>query len=180
MSASCPLRRSPRESPYNSWVRCERWREVVSNERWSCGASEGGGKRGMGAHPALRDDNGQLGLAVRADGNVLDLADGQHAIDHLRQVAGGGSREWSRADQRVCPPAVVEARRTLPNTTCLLSSQSQASHVRKNWQPFVLAPELAMESRPGPVCLRSKFSSSNLSPCTEMQPVPSPLTKSPP
>ena len=41
----------------------------------------------MGAHPALRDDNGQLGLAVRADGNVLDLADGQHAIDHL---GGGG------------------------------------------------------------------------------------------
>jgi len=32
---------------------------------------------------ALRDDNGQLGLAVGADGNVFDLADGQHAIDDL-------------------------------------------------------------------------------------------------
>jgi hypothetical protein len=32
---------------------------------------------------------------------------------------------------------------TLPNTTCLLSSQSHASHVMKNWQPFVLGPELA-------------------------------------
>ena len=41
----------------------------------------------MGAHPALRDDDGKLGLAVRADRNVFDLADGQHAIDHL---GGGG------------------------------------------------------------------------------------------
>ena len=55
----------------------------------------------MRAHSALRDDNGQLGLAVGADGNVFDLADGQHAIDDLRQVAGGERREWSRAEQRV-------------------------------------------------------------------------------
>lgn len=36
-----------------------------------------------------------------------------------------------------------------PNTTCLPSSQSVLSHVRKNWEPLVFGPELAMESRPG-------------------------------
>jgi len=35
---------------------------------------------------------------------------------------------------------------------------------RKNWLPFVLGPELALESTPAPVCLRVKFSSSNFSP----------------
>lgn len=38
---------------------------------------------------------------------------------------------------------------TSPNTTCLPSSQSVLSHVRKNWEPLVFGPELAMESRPG-------------------------------
>ena len=37
---------------------------------------------------------------------------------------------------------------TLPKTTCLLSSQSHASHVIKNWQPLVPAPLLAIESSP--------------------------------
>lgn len=36
-----------------------------------------------------------------------------------------------------------------PNTTCLPSSQSVLSHVRKNWEPLVFGPELAMDSRPG-------------------------------
>ena len=48
----------------------------------------------MAAHPALRYDDGQFGLAVRADGNVFDLAHGQHAVDNLRQVTG-----WVRATE---------------------------------------------------------------------------------
>lgn len=37
-----------------------------------------------------------------------------------------------------------------------------------------------MESKPGPVCLAIKFSSSNLLPYILTQPLPSPFTKSPP
>lgn len=37
---------------------------------------------------------------------------------------------------------------TFPKTTCLPSSQSHFWHVMKNWHPFELGPELAMESRP--------------------------------
>lgn len=35
---------------------------------------------------------------------------------------------------------------------------------RKNWEPLVLGPALAMERTPGPVCLSVKFSSANFSP----------------
>lgn len=48
-----------------------------------------------------------------------------------------------------------------PNTTCFPSSQSHLEHVIKNWQPFVLGPLFAMESRPGAECLSLKFSSAN-------------------
>lgn len=53
---------------------------------------------------------------------------------------------------------------TFPNTTCLLSSQSHFVQVRKNWQPLVFGPELAIDRYPGPRCFKLKFSSSNLSP----------------
>uniref|UniRef100_A0A1B0B9Q7 Uncharacterized protein n=1 Tax=Glossina palpalis gambiensis TaxID=67801 RepID=A0A1B0B9Q7_9MUSC len=43
----------------------------------------------------------------------------------------------------------------------------------KNCDPFVLRPALAIESIPGPVCLSSKFSSSNLGPKIDLPPVPS-------
>ena len=33
---------------------------------------------------------------------------------------------------------------------------------RKNWDPLVLGPALAMERIPGPVCFNWKFSSANL------------------
>ena len=33
---------------------------------------------------------------------------------------------------------------------------------RKNWDPLVLGPALAMERIPGPVCFNVKFSSANL------------------
>lgn len=48
-----------------------------------------------------------------------------------------------------------------PNTTCFPSSQSHLEQVMKNWQPFVLGPLFAMESRPGAECLSLKFSSAN-------------------
>lgn len=34
----------------------------------------------------------------------------------------------------------------------------------KNWEPLVLGPALAMDRIPGPVCVKLKFSSSNLLP----------------
>merc|ERR1712203_1284288 len=53
---------------------------------------------------------------------------------------------------------------TFPKTTCLPSSQSVLTVQRKNCDPFVFGPALAMERMPGPVCLRVKFSSANLFP----------------
>merc|ERR1712130_890034 len=53
---------------------------------------------------------------------------------------------------------------TWPKTTCLPSSHWVLAVQRKNWDPLVLGPALAMERTPGPVCLRVKFSSSNLLP----------------
>merc|ERR1712058_215716 len=53
---------------------------------------------------------------------------------------------------------------TCPKTTCLPSSHWVLAVQRKNWDPLVLGPALAMERPPGPVCFRVKFSSSNLFP----------------
>lgn len=67
--------------------------------------------------------------------------------------------------------------RTSPKTTCLPSSHDVTAVVMKNYnavsadahktrtqkrtcEPFVLGPALAIESRPGRVCLIEKFSSS--------------------
>lgn len=69
---------------------------------------------------------------------------------------------------------------TFPKTTCLSSSQGVATVVMKNCDPFVSFPELAIERRPGSACLMLKFSSSNRLPKIEIDPVPSPLTTSPP
>merc|ERR1712226_1803586 len=53
---------------------------------------------------------------------------------------------------------------TCPKTTCLPSSQEVLAVQRKNWDPLVLGPALAMERTPGPVCFSWKFSSLNLLP----------------
>lgn len=68
---------------------------------------------------------------------------------------------------------------TLPNTTCLPSSQEVAAVVMKNWLPFVLGPALAIERQNGS-CFSLKFSSLNRSPKIDLPPVPSPRVKSPP
>ncbi|KYN31315.1 hypothetical protein ALC56_14196 [Trachymyrmex septentrionalis] len=54
--------------------------------------------------------------------------------------------------------------RTCPKTTCFPSSQSVLAVHKKNCDPFVFGPELAIDRVPGPVCFNSKFSSSNLLP----------------
>lgn len=69
---------------------------------------------------------------------------------------------------------------TCPNTTCLPSNQSVLAVHKKNWDPFELGPELAMDSVPGPECFRTKFSSSNFFPYIDLPPVPLWLVKSPP
>ena len=51
-----------------------------------------------------------------------------------------------------------------PNTECLLLSQLHGTKVKKNWDPFVLGPELAIDSIPDFVCFTTKFSSLNLVP----------------
>ena len=42
---------------------------------------------------------------------------------------------------------------TLPKTQCLPSSHAVCTVHRKNCEPLVLGPALAIESTPGPVCL---------------------------
>jgi hypothetical protein len=51
---------------------------------------------------------------------------------------------------------------------------------RKNCEPFVLAPEFAIDKVPGFVCFKVKFSSSNFFPYIDLPPVPLWLVKSPP
>merc|ERR1712050_564220 len=53
---------------------------------------------------------------------------------------------------------------TLPKTTCLPSSHAVLTVHKKNCEPLVLGPALAIERMPGPVCLSVKFSSANLAP----------------
>jgi len=55
--------------------------------------------------------------------------------------------------------------KTRPNTECLPSNHGVGASVMKNWLPFVLGPELAMERMPAPVCFSSGvISSANLPP----------------
>ena len=53
---------------------------------------------------------------------------------------------------------------TAPNTTCLPSNHWVFTVHKKNWDPLVLGPALAIDKIPGPVCLRVKFSSANFAP----------------
>lgn len=52
---------------------------------------------------------------------------------------------------------------TIPNTTCLPSRWGVGAVVIKNYEPFVLGPEFAIESTPTS-CKIEKFSSLNFSP----------------
>lgn len=69
---------------------------------------------------------------------------------------------------------------TLPKTTCFPSSHVVLTVHRKNCEPFVFAPQFAIDKTPGPVCFSLKFSSSNFSPWIDSPPVPFPSVKSPP
>ena len=51
--------------------------------------------------------------------------------------------------------------RTCPKTTCFESNQWVLAVQRKNCDPLVLGPALAIERTPGPVCFNLKFSSAN-------------------
>jgi len=53
---------------------------------------------------------------------------------------------------------------TPPKTTWRPSSQEVTTVVTKNWEPLVLGPALAMESRNGLLWVSLKFSSANFSP----------------
>ena len=53
---------------------------------------------------------------------------------------------------------------TLPNTQCFPFNHDVSAVHKKNCDPFVFGPALAMDKIPGPVCLSVKFSSSNLFP----------------
>merc|ERR1719263_1362172 len=77
--------------------------------------------------------------------------------DLLRRLAALRADLLDRLDD-------VHALDDLTKTTCLPSSQGVLAVQRKNWDPFVPGPALAMLSTPAPVCFSRKFSSSNFSP----------------
>ena len=62
--------------------------------------------------------------------------------------------------------SAVAAPSPRPNGTkrALATHHAVVAVHRKNCEPFVLGPALAIESTPGPVCLSVKFSSANLEP----------------
>eukprot|EP01052_Picozoa_sp_SAG31_P023028 SAG31_NODE_1865_length_7034_cov_1.932805_4_plen_151_part_00 len=65
---------------------------------------------------------------------------------------------------------------TLPNIVCLPSSHGVGANVKKNCDPFVLGPALAIERIPAPVCLSCFVtSSSNFPPYIELPPLPVPV-----
>lgn len=76
----------------------------------------------------------------------------------LACVSDGGRSSRSHSvlslPTRPLPSALNTPRRENPGAPV-------AAQVMKNWQPLVLGPELAMLSRPGPVCRPVKFSSAN-------------------
>jgi hypothetical protein len=51
---------------------------------------------------------------------------------------------------------------TFPKTTCFPSRKGVGTVVMKNWEPLPFGPALAMDRRPGCVCLRVKFSSAKV------------------
>ena len=72
---------------------------------------------------------------------------------------------------------------TCPNTTCRPSSHFALAKVRKNCEPFVPGPELAMDSSPPFWCLTcppSGHSSAKQRPYMLSPPLPSPWMWSPP
>lgn len=62
----------------------------------------------------------------------------------------------------------------------LSTYQSVRAVHRKNCEPFVFGPELAIDSMPPLVCFNVKFSSSNFFPYIDLPPVPLWFVKSPP
>lgn len=62
----------------------------------------------------------------------------------LCQILGEGHPGLAPSSELTMPS------RTLPNTTCLPSSQAVFTVVIKNWEPLVSLPALAMLTQPGP------------------------------
>jgi hypothetical protein len=60
---------------------------------------------------------------------------------------------------------------TWPNTTCFPSNHAVVDVHKKNCEPFVLGPALAIDNTPLPWCLNTKFSSLNLWPYIDFPPV---------
>ena len=92
---------------------------------------------------ALRDQHRQLRLIIRT-GLHADLVHDHHrdGVEHLAK------------DHMLFP-----------------SNHSHFPQVMKNWLPFVSGPEFAMLNKPGPECLKLKFSSANDSPYDTSRPV---------
>ena len=70
--------------------------------------------------------------------------------------------DWDPKDSTFFTTSIPST--TDPKTTCFPSNQEVLAVHKKNCEPLVFGPALAMERIPGPVCFNEKFSSSNLFP----------------
>ena len=78
----------------------------------------------------------------------LDLLHEFHTLDDLA---------WNEMSNHVSNTRRKEA--SIPKTTWAPSNHEVTTVVTKNWEPFVFLPALAIDRRPGLVCLILKFSS---------------------
>ena len=116
----------------------------------------GASERGPAVEGVFLNLQGLLGASERGsamEGVFLNL----YGLSRASEIF----RAWSRNGRdRRCSHFELrkQSARDLP------SSQGVATVVRKNCEPFVFGPALAMESRPGVPCLCLKFSSGNFVP----------------
>mmetsp|Transcript_3615 Transcript_3615/g.8284 ORF Transcript_3615/g.8284 Transcript_3615/m.8284 type:complete len:216 (+) Transcript_3615:207-854(+) len=82
----------------------------------------------------------------------------ESAITTLTRVAPESLPTCSIAERTLWPEI------TLPKTTCFPSNHGVSAVHKKNCDPFVLGPALAIDKVPDPECLSLKFSSANFSP----------------
>jgi len=102
---------------------------------------------------ALRDEAGQARLVIGARGHVFELSQHKQAV----------TENPTKYDVLAVQPLRL-SRRDVSKASSTYSQSLTLAQVKKNWQPLLAGPELAMLRSPGPVCFRSKDSSSNLEP----------------
>ena len=106
---------------------------------------------------AVGDDHGADRAVAAVARAILNLGDQVHAVQNRAE-------HDVLAIQPRCETTGAGQRGRGASQQCTSGHARVTTVVMKNWLPLVLGPALAMDSRPGTVCLCTKFSSANLLP----------------